>query len=182
MLEKMLPTRRETRRMTVRDARKVLLAQEAEKLVDRDKIHRQAIERVEQSGIVFLDEIDKICRHRIQARPRCLPPGRAARSAADRRRLHRHHQIRPGQDRSHSLHRRRRVSQQQAERSDARIAGPISHPRRVGRSDQGGFRANPARAQKFPDPPTDGTAGHRRVYPSSSPKMPSTRWPTLPTT
>jgi ATP-dependent HslUV protease ATP-binding subunit HslU len=61
MLEKMMPTRRETRRMTVQDARKVLLAQEAEKLVDRDKIHRQAIERVEQSGIVFLDEIDKIC-------------------------------------------------------------------------------------------------------------------------
>ena len=47
--------------MAVQDARKVLLAQEADKLVDRDKIHRQAIERVEQSGIVFLDEIDKIC-------------------------------------------------------------------------------------------------------------------------
>ena len=61
MLEKMMPARRETRRMTVQDARKVLLAQEADKLVDRDKIHRQAIERVEQSGIVFLDEIDKIC-------------------------------------------------------------------------------------------------------------------------
>ncbi|MGD0540616.1 MAG: ATP-dependent protease ATPase subunit HslU [Tepidisphaeraceae bacterium] len=61
MLEKMLPARRETRRLPVADARKVLLAQEAEKLVDRDKIYRQAIERVEQSGIVFLDEIDKIC-------------------------------------------------------------------------------------------------------------------------
>jgi ATP-dependent HslUV protease ATP-binding subunit HslU len=61
MLEKMMPTRRETRRMAVQDARKVLMAQEAEKLVDRDKIHRHAIERVEQSGIVFLDEIDKIC-------------------------------------------------------------------------------------------------------------------------
>ncbi len=61
MLEKMMPARRETRRMAVQDARKVLLAQEAEKLVDRDKIHRNAIERVEQSGIVFLDEIDKIC-------------------------------------------------------------------------------------------------------------------------
>ena len=34
--------------------------QEAEKLIDRDKIHRTAIERVEQSGIVFLDEIDKV--------------------------------------------------------------------------------------------------------------------------
>jgi len=61
MLEKMLPTRRETRRLAVREARKVLLSQEAEKLIDRDKIHAVAIERVEQSGIVFLDELDKIC-------------------------------------------------------------------------------------------------------------------------
>jgi ATP-dependent HslUV protease ATP-binding subunit HslU len=61
MVEKMLPARRETRRLPVADARKVLLAQESEKLVDRDKINRNAIDRVEQSGIVFLDEIDKIC-------------------------------------------------------------------------------------------------------------------------
>src|SRR5947209_4669474 len=60
MFEKMLPTKRETRRATVRDARRILFGQEAEKLLDRDKIHRTAIERVEQSGIVFLDELDKI--------------------------------------------------------------------------------------------------------------------------
>jgi ATP-dependent HslUV protease ATP-binding subunit HslU len=60
MFEKMLPTKRETRKLTVRDARKLLFAQEAEKLIDKDKIHRTAIERVEQTGIVFLDEIDKI--------------------------------------------------------------------------------------------------------------------------
>ncbi len=60
MFEKMLPSKRETRRTTVREARKFLFGQEADKLLDRDKIHRTAIERVEQSGIVFLDEIDKI--------------------------------------------------------------------------------------------------------------------------
>jgi len=60
MFEKMLPSRRDTRRMSVRDARKVIRAQEAEKLIDRDKIHRTAIERVEQTGIVFLDELDKV--------------------------------------------------------------------------------------------------------------------------
>jgi ATP-dependent HslUV protease ATP-binding subunit HslU len=60
MFEKMLPSKRETRRLTVKDARKVLLVQEAEKLIDRDKINRVAIERVEQTGIVFLDEIDKV--------------------------------------------------------------------------------------------------------------------------
>jgi ATP-dependent HslUV protease ATP-binding subunit HslU len=61
MVEKMIPAKRETRRMAVRDARKVLFGQSAEKLIDRDKIHRTAIDRVEQSGIVFLDELDKIC-------------------------------------------------------------------------------------------------------------------------
>jgi ATP-dependent HslUV protease ATP-binding subunit HslU len=60
MLEKMLPARRETRRTTVADARRVLLQQEADKLIDRDRIHRTAIERVEQGGIVFVDEIDKV--------------------------------------------------------------------------------------------------------------------------
>ena len=60
MLEKMLPSRRDTRKLSVRDARKVLFEQEAEKLIDRDKISRTAIERVEQSGIVFIDEIDKV--------------------------------------------------------------------------------------------------------------------------
>jgi ATP-dependent HslUV protease ATP-binding subunit HslU len=60
MLEKMMPTRRDTRKLPVRDARKILFNQEAEKLVDRDKIYRTAIERVEQSGMVFIDEIDKV--------------------------------------------------------------------------------------------------------------------------
>ena len=46
--------------MRVRDARKVIEQQEAEQLIDMDTVKRLAIERSEQSGIVFLDEIDKI--------------------------------------------------------------------------------------------------------------------------
>src|SRR4051812_3166411 len=69
MVEKMLPSKRETRRMAVADARKVLFAQEAEKLIDKEKIHRTAIERVEQSGIVFLDELDKIAGTEIKHGP-----------------------------------------------------------------------------------------------------------------
>jgi ATP-dependent HslUV protease ATP-binding subunit HslU len=61
MFEKMLPSKRETKKAAVKDARKILFSQEAEKLIDKDKIHRTAIDRVEQAGIVFLDEIDKIC-------------------------------------------------------------------------------------------------------------------------
>ncbi len=72
------PAKRETRKLSVRDARKVLFNQEAEKLIDKEKIQRTAIERVEQSGIVFLDEIDKVAGHRKQARSGREPAGRAA--------------------------------------------------------------------------------------------------------
>jgi ATP-dependent HslUV protease ATP-binding subunit HslU len=60
MFEKMLPVKRQTRRLSVHEARKVILAEEADKLIDKGKIQATAIERVEQSGIVFLDEIDKV--------------------------------------------------------------------------------------------------------------------------
>jgi ATP-dependent HslUV protease ATP-binding subunit HslU len=60
MFEKMLPSKREARKLSVAEARRVLQAQEADKLLDREKVHRTAIDRVEQSGIVFLDEIDKV--------------------------------------------------------------------------------------------------------------------------
>ena len=50
-----------TRRTTVRDAHAPLLAAEADKMLDQDQIVREAIQEVENNGIVFLDEIDKIC-------------------------------------------------------------------------------------------------------------------------
>jgi ATP-dependent HslUV protease ATP-binding subunit HslU len=48
------------KKMRVGDARELVIAEEAEKLVDQQNVAREALERVEQSGIVFLDEIDKI--------------------------------------------------------------------------------------------------------------------------
>ena len=53
--------RARTRRLCVADAHAPLVAEEADKLLDNDAILRDAIEAVENSGIVFLDEIDKIC-------------------------------------------------------------------------------------------------------------------------
>src|SRR6185312_3734921 len=50
-----------TRRIKVSDAHKPLIAEEADKLLDNEAIVREAIETVENNGIVFLDEIDKIC-------------------------------------------------------------------------------------------------------------------------
>jgi ATP-dependent HslUV protease ATP-binding subunit HslU len=49
------------RTMSVSESYEVLLAEEADKLLDEDRVVRQAIDAVEQNGIVFLDEIDKIC-------------------------------------------------------------------------------------------------------------------------
>jgi ATP-dependent HslUV protease ATP-binding subunit HslU len=53
--------RKARKRMTVAEARRVLLSEEEEKLIDRGRVESEAINRVEESGIVFLDEIDKIC-------------------------------------------------------------------------------------------------------------------------
>ena len=61
MFSKMFPQRRKTRTMRVRDAYEVLLQEESERLVDMDKVTEAAKERVEQTGIIFIDEIDKIC-------------------------------------------------------------------------------------------------------------------------
>jgi ATP-dependent HslUV protease ATP-binding subunit HslU len=60
MLESILPPQTRRRRLTVARARAILLDEEIDKLVDKEKIIEQAIERTEQSGIVFLDELDKI--------------------------------------------------------------------------------------------------------------------------
>ncbi len=60
LMEKMLPGKREVLRKSVREARDYLRAQEADKIVDAETLKREAIDRVEQGGIIFLDEIDKI--------------------------------------------------------------------------------------------------------------------------
>ncbi|HIJ84487.1 MAG: heat shock protein HslVU, ATPase subunit HslU [Magnetococcales bacterium] len=53
--------RARNRKVTVKEALVLLTDEEASKLVDRDRCRREALERVEQSGIVFLDELDKVC-------------------------------------------------------------------------------------------------------------------------
>ena len=59
-LENLIPEKTHRRRVTVKRARAILLEQETDKLIDNEKLIEQAIERTEQNGIVFLDEIDKI--------------------------------------------------------------------------------------------------------------------------
>ncbi len=61
MLGKAFGERTKTRRMTVKNSHDVLIAEESDKLLDEDQIIQEAIDVVENNGIVFLDEIDKIC-------------------------------------------------------------------------------------------------------------------------
>ncbi len=60
MLGGLLPEKTKRRKMKVPDALRLLVQEEAAKLIDMEKVTREALKRVEQSGIVFLDEIDKI--------------------------------------------------------------------------------------------------------------------------
>ena len=61
MLGKAFGGRTKTRRMTVKASHEVLVAEESDKLLDQEQIVQEAIDAVENNGIVFLDEIDKIC-------------------------------------------------------------------------------------------------------------------------
>jgi ATP-dependent HslUV protease ATP-binding subunit HslU len=60
MLEKIMPRQSSKRQLKVREARRVLLDQEIEALVDKDAVHEEALRLAERSGVVFLDEIDKV--------------------------------------------------------------------------------------------------------------------------
>jgi ATP-dependent HslUV protease ATP-binding subunit HslU len=60
MLSNLMPGRTRRRRVKVREARRLLAQEEAQKLVDVDEAVSQAIQRVENSGIIFLDELDKV--------------------------------------------------------------------------------------------------------------------------
>jgi len=59
-LSSLMPKKTVKRKMKVKDARIALEAEEADKLIDHDEISRRAIELTEQSGIIFIDEMDKI--------------------------------------------------------------------------------------------------------------------------
>ncbi|MGI4834053.1 MAG: ATP-dependent protease ATPase subunit HslU [Janthinobacterium lividum] len=60
MLGSMLPKKQKKRKVTVAEARRVLLDEEAAKLVDMDELKEEAVRQAENSGIIFIDEIDKV--------------------------------------------------------------------------------------------------------------------------
>ena len=60
VLGSVLPKKMKLRKVEVREARKILVAEESQNLIDMDSVYTEAIDRAEQHGIVFLDEIDKV--------------------------------------------------------------------------------------------------------------------------
>jgi ATP-dependent HslUV protease ATP-binding subunit HslU len=60
MFGNMLPKKTKTRKVKVKEAHELLIQEESKKLIDADRVTKDAIERVEQSGIIFFDELDKI--------------------------------------------------------------------------------------------------------------------------
>ncbi|MCH7686132.1 MAG: ATP-dependent protease ATPase subunit HslU [Planctomycetes bacterium] len=61
MFERIMPKQNTNRVVTVAEARKILIDQEVEALMDKDAIHEEAMRLAESSGMIFLDELDKIC-------------------------------------------------------------------------------------------------------------------------
>ena len=55
-----MPKSKRAKKMPVDEAREVLIENESSKLIDQDEVYRQARDRTENNGIVFLDEIDKV--------------------------------------------------------------------------------------------------------------------------
>jgi ATP-dependent HslUV protease ATP-binding subunit HslU len=61
MFERIMPKQNQQRQLPVKDARRVLMEQESEALIDKQKVTEKAVALVENQGIIFLDELDKIC-------------------------------------------------------------------------------------------------------------------------
>jgi len=60
MMERFMPPRTKKRRVAVREAREILTGQEADRLIDQSQVNAEALRRVQELGIVFIDELDKV--------------------------------------------------------------------------------------------------------------------------
>jgi ATP-dependent HslUV protease ATP-binding subunit HslU len=75
MLGNLIPKRRKRKRVTVAEARSILADEEARNMIDQDTITREAVDRAEQDGIIFVDEMDKIAGRESEAGPQVSREG-----------------------------------------------------------------------------------------------------------
>ncbi len=133
MFSGIMPKKKKMRKLSVAEARRYLEQEEAAKLIDMDEVVLEALERAENSGIIFVDEIDKIAdREGHTGGPDVSREGCTTRHPADRRRIKCQHQVRHGQDRPHAVYRGGGISFYEAIRFDSRIAGTFSDSGGVG--------------------------------------------------
>ena len=162
MLGKALGNRTKTRRVTVKDSHDILVNEESDKLLDNEELVQEAIASVENDGIVFLDEIDKIC-------------AREGRYGADVSREGVQRDLLPliegttvatkyGPVKTdHILFiASGRLPRRQALRPPAGAAGPPADPRRAAAAQQGGLPPHPDRDRGEPDQAVRGADGDRR--------------------
>ncbi len=64
LMERLMPSQPKDRKVPIREARQVIFDQECDKLIDREKVREMAVQRTENSGIIFIDEMDKLCSER----------------------------------------------------------------------------------------------------------------------
>ncbi len=128
MLGNLFPGKTKQRKVKLAEAREYLLQEEAGRLIDMDRVVEEARRKVEQNGIIFLDEIDKIVGRDGSPGARRLPGRGAAGPAAHRRGHHREQQVRHAAHRPHPVHRLRGLSPVQAVGPDPGDAGPLPHP------------------------------------------------------
>ena len=148
MLPGMFQGRTRRRKLPVPEAFEHLTQEEAQKLIDMDGV-AQRRDRARRAGRHHLRRRDRQDRRpRGRAGPGRQPRGRAARHPADRRRHDGQHEVRHGADRSHPVHRRRRVSRLEAVGSDSRAAGPVSDSRRARGARARRVRPHPDRAEE----------------------------------
>ena len=126
MFEKIMPKKTSSREMTVAEARGILFEQEMRRAHQSREGERQGGRTGREPGHHFHRRVGQDRGRRADARGRRLPPGRAARSAADRRRHDHPNPLRIREDRSRAVHRGGRVPQGEAQRPDARAARPVS--------------------------------------------------------
>ena len=149
-----MPPRTKKRRVKVKDARRILRDQEAQKLLDMDQITADAVDNAEQNGIVFIDEMDKIADDSQYGRG----PG-VSREGVQRGQ----HKIRPGQNGSYSVHRCRRVPCVQADGPDSRAPGPFPDPGGTEKPDQGRSEEHSGGSEERHYQAAENAAGNRKL-------------------
>ena len=162
MLGGLMPGKKKNRRMKVSEALKYLAHEEAQKLIDMDEVTKEAITRTEQSGIVFLDEIDKIAGREKSMGPDVSREGVQRDLSADRGRVDREHQARTGSHRPHSVCRSRGLSRRETLRPDSGAARTFSHSGRIRTADQRRSHPDFDGTAKCPGQAVSSTSGNRR--------------------